>query len=483
MPQNIESYWPVGNPSQAVFGSSRAGVFLRDAAAFTDSVDIVTIGDSNAGSTASCGYTLGLTTACAYNGMPAYATPLLATSSGDGSNNRTGGMFMPLNHVRWVGTSGNMGTLTDAVAASNPQANALKTALNFNSNNLLNPNAFAWNASFVASGNTYTSPANGTSIRVLRPSPMVEGTGAGGNSCQYRVVHGVFATGSGQFKLLAMRGVNTIFAQSANFISTNTGTVGYATATLDFNSPTVSGAPVNFVCSYDGFNNPTASYQITGPFSGLWHSVIEKRKGFSVSNLVYYGGATVTQIADKIVDADNVVTSFLKELRQRQIEGGGTGRVIVWCNSGVNGPANGATWTTQMERIRDKFVEKWALLAFPPADLAFVMSVSHPQAPGATETTLQETRATANSWATGAGYGVCVVDISKLYSYSDLSNRRLYQSYLNAQATSHLHESIGGTLGSSIDRYEANYQYDMLVTNNGYFTVANAIMKQLLAFA
>jgi hypothetical protein len=470
--------------SPALFGSTRAAQFLRDAAAFTDSVDIVTIGDSNSGSSGLCGYQFGLAAACAVNGMPVYATPLVMCAGNAGANNRSGGMFLPLNQFVWSGVTGNLTTLRTAAAASNANALAIETALGYNTSNLIIPYSFTWDGAFVASGNTYTSPANGTRVRVLRPSTMTEGTGAGGTSCQYRLVHGTFNSGSGQFKLLAMRGTNTIVAQSASFISTNTGTDGYATASLDFTSPTVSSAPVEFSCAYDGYNNTAASYQITGPFCALWHSVIEKRKGFSVSNLLYQSGATVTNIADKIVDMGDLLTSYLKELRERQIQGTGSGRVIVWCNSGVNGPANGATWTAQMERVRDQVVAKWVTsLGYPAADLAFIFSVTHPQFAGATETTLQATRDAANQWALSAGANVCVVDISKLFSSTDLSNRRLYQSVSNAQFDAHLWESIapGGGIASATDRYATGYGYDIHIANNGYAVVGNAIVRSLLA--
>lgn len=473
----------VDRPSDSVFGSTRAAQFLRDAANNTDSVDIVTIGDSNAGSAGNAGYQAGLATACAINGMPIYATPIGLCSGNAGANNRIGGMFLPLNNFAWSGVTGNMSTLRTQALASDAQALALEAALAHNVSNLPLPYAFTWDGAFVASTLNFTSQANGARVRVLRPSPMTEGTGAGGTACQYRLVHGTFNTGSGQFKLLAMRSTNTIVAQSANFISTNTGTTGYATASLNFTSPTVSSAPVEFTCAYDGFNNTPASYQITGPFCALWHSVIETRKGFSVSNLLYQGGATSATIATKMSDMGELLTAYLKELRERQIQGTGSGRVIVWCNSGVNGPDTGANWTAGMESIRNTFVAKWVTtLGYPAADLAFVFSVTHPQSAGATETTLQATRATAQVWAGSAGSNVCVVDISRLFTYAQLSARRLYQSFSNAEETAHLWETVSAAVTPAVDRYAAN-NYDIHILNSGYATVSNAIVKALLSHA
>lgn len=465
----------------SVFGGSRASQFLRDAVNMTDSVDIITIGDSNAGSDSACGYQVGLADACALNGIPVYATPIGLCSGNAGANNRTGGMFLPLNQFSWSGVTGNMSTLRTRALAADTEAVALEAALGHNVSNLPIPYAFTWDGAFVASGNTYTSPANGSRVRVLRPSPMTEGTGAGGTSCQYRLVHGTFSTGSGQFKLLAMRSTNTIVAQSASFIPTNTGTTGYATASLDFTSPTVTGAPVEFTCAYDGYNNTAASYQITGPFCALWHSVIEKRKGFSVSNLLYQGGATSANIATKMSDMSNLLTAYLKELRERQIQGTGSGRVIVWCNSGVNGPDTGATWTAQMDNIRNTFTSRWVTtLGYPANDLAFIFSVTHPQSAGATETTLQATRAAAQAWAASAGSNVSVVDISRLFTYQQLSDRRLYQSASNAESTAHLFETTNVGVTPAVGRYAVG-NYDINILNKGYTVVSNAIVRAFLA--
>ena len=69
-----ESYDPPSN--KTIFGSRKASQFLLDAFNRVDSVDIITIGDSNAGSAGNCGYQFGLATACAANGLVNYATHL-----------------------------------------------------------------------------------------------------------------------------------------------------------------------------------------------------------------------------------------------------------------------------------------------------------------------------------------------------------------------------------------------------------------------
>ena len=479
------------NVSNSVFGSTRAAKFLRDVVEGTDSVDIVTIGDSNAGSAGSGGYQAGLATACAISGMPIYATPIGSTAHASEGNQRTGGMFLPLNNFVWQSTqSAPLTTLTNAAGVGDPQAGALKNALGFDTSELSKPYGFTWDGAFVSHLNVYTSAANGARIRVLRPSTMTEGTGVGGTLCQYRLVHGIFNAGSGLFRLLVMKDTNTIVEQGS-FVFTNLGATGYATSFLDFTSPTVSSAPVAFTCAYDGYG--TTNNEIRGPFCALWHSVIEKRKGFCVSNFNYEGGATMLVLEDRMYYMGHLLTSYLKELRERQIAAGGSGRVIIWLNGGVNSPPSSGSWLASVAGIRSIINTKWLnVLGYPWDDIAFVFSATHPQAPGTTETSLQNIRTSANTWA-AAGAGIssvadsttCVVDISKLFTYQQLSSLRLYQSFNNSEWTPHLSETVDAPTLSTVGRYantssgNQNY-YDIRILNDGYATVSNAVVKALL---
>ena len=68
-------------PIPGFYGSSRAGAMLRDAVAKTDSLDVIIIGDSNAGNSATSnnGYTVGFHRVMQLGfRIPNYATPLLS---------------------------------------------------------------------------------------------------------------------------------------------------------------------------------------------------------------------------------------------------------------------------------------------------------------------------------------------------------------------------------------------------------------------
>lgn len=436
-------------PSAAgLYGSNRAGQFLRDVVNGTDSVDIITIGDSNALNPAGYGYHVAWHRALGmYLGAQMYATPLLP-----GGNYLASNTFSSLNadqaplvgcvlttSLNGAASGGGLtGTMRQMVRYTSDTAiNALATNLGFDSTNfgndsttmLLKPNNWQWTPCALAAGEQWTSSTgNSNAVWVNKAQPIAYGTtGLGNQGLQYRLVHGTFSTGSGSFKLGVFNQSGfTLNSRSAS-VSTNTGTVGYATATHNFTTSTTAlGGDMGVYCSWDGANQG-ATHAPTGPFAALWMSVIaQSRKGYSVSNLTGHGGATSTMLADRIEGCDKVLDSFLKEIRDRQIQAGGSGRIIVWVNSGINGPDSSSTWTAAMERIRNRIAARWQTIGGSVGNVAFVMSVTHPTNTVASWDSARAAVASgANAWATdnsGNGYGVSVFDIAATYPNVKLFN-------------------------------------------------------------
>jgi hypothetical protein len=265
---------------------------------------------------------------------------------------------------------------------------------------------------------------------VNKEHPIAYGTaGTGTQLLQYRLVYGTFATGSGSFKLSVFNQSGFSLNQRSSSFQTNTGTAGYSTtpATLDFTTITTAvGGNMGVYCSWDGAQQG-ASNAPTGPFAALWMSVAAKnRKGYSVSNLTGHGGLSTTGIADRIEGCDKVLDSFLKEIRDRQMMAGGSGRAIVWLNSGINGPDSSSTWIAAAERIRNRIAARWQTIGGSISNLAFVMSVTHPTTSVASWDSARAAVATgASNWAAdnaNNGYGVCVFDIASRYSAIKLTN-------------------------------------------------------------
>jgi hypothetical protein len=367
-----------------------AAKFLQNVKNGVDSVDIMVIGDSNAGS-GNCGYSGGLFYAANYhfNGNQ-YATNLNATSSYVGLSLTSGTAIINDNHINH---SVNTGNSTNLITNTATEAVGLESYLGFslsgtaNNRAAIKPIAFEWDGQFIASGLTYTSPANtnviymryekeNTTTHVNFTSLLNANNNFGGKRCQYRLVYGTFPTGSGSFRLKAMRPVpnQTTLLGSTDVISTNTGAYGYATAGCDF---TTYETPETVACSFDGWSQG-GTWSITGPFCSLWHSVIQYKKGFAVNNFTYDSGKTTANLATIIANSGKLLESYLKELRERQIQAGGSGKVIIWNNTGINGSDTAQTWITENNKTVDYIQAVWVSLGYPLKDLAFLLSYTHP---------------------------------------------------------------------------------------------------------
>jgi hypothetical protein len=316
---------------------------------------------------------------------------------------------------------------------SDTAINACATALGFDSTNFANdgttmlllPNVWQWTPCALAAGEQWTSPSGNTNaVWVNKEHPIAYGTaGTGTQLLQYRLVYGTFATGSGQFKLSVFNQATFSLNQRSSYISTNTGTAGYSAtpATIDFTTTTTAvGGNMGVYCLWDGANQGAGNAP-TGPFAALWMSVAAKnRKGYSVSNLTGHGGLGTGGLADRVEGCDKVLDSFLKEIRDRQMMAGGSGRAIVWLNSGINGPDTSSTWIAGAERIRNRIAARWQTIGGSISNLAFVMSVTHPTTSVATWDSARAAVASgANDWAianANNGYGVSVFDINSKYS-------------------------------------------------------------------
>lgn len=478
-------------PGPTSYGSNRAGKFLKDAISSTDSVDIITFGDSNAGSNGLYGFTGGWMTALSGYGITQYATPMFATGDSAGANARYHGMFGPYTGATWRGNNEvlGIGTLYALSQATGADATEMKTLAG--SYSTWKPNAFTYDANFVlASTTTFTSGANGARIVLSAVHPFTAGKGNGGVSLQYRAVYGTFTTTGGQFKLAVFKNVNDVVASQASYTPTSGGP-GYDIAKLSFSSSTTSGVVDQLQCAWDGFYN-SAPYYAKGPVAIFWHDVIRLgTKGWGVTNLNYFGGYTTTQIATSVSEPNKLLEMALKEARLRQIEAGGSGRVIWFHNSGINGSETSSTWTSGVESIRDKVHQTWTGLGYPSSDLAFIATVTH-QTDGGTGSNGWETRrpnvsAAANSWASNSeniAKNLCVVDLASIFTASQLKEKGLYQQLNNDQYQSHLKEPNYTSSQTMNNAQAATMVYVQgESSNNGYSQMCSGIIRALTSFA
>jgi lysophospholipase L1-like esterase len=140
------------------------------------------------------------------------------------------------------------------------------------------------------------------------------------------------------------------------------------------------GASVGRTQLFATFATTTAN---KGPVGVLFRSYYRKNTpGFSVTNLQTYAGGTSQQIglsmSDSVGCKYTTIKTYLNELITRQKSAGGVGRVLVFCNMGTNdGTANAATnYPTAADTIVSQFNKAWNELGQSPDNLAFVLTAS-----------------------------------------------------------------------------------------------------------
>lgn len=440
-----------GSPALGLYGSLRASTFIKDCVSGADSVDVLTIGDSNMGYNG-CGYSTGFREALTYKGALQYATGLvhMAENVAGGGNTSSGGLYTNTTQFSWRGNSftapqaGNstMSSLNAKNATADTHAVALTNAIGTFTN--FKPYGIVFDAAFVNVGsptNYYTSSGNGVRIVPAATTAFAAGNGSGGMALQYRVVYGTFASGSGQFKLSVIKGSTTLHERSSLY-STNTGTAGISTtaATLNFTSPETTNVAIPFACNVDGFVNGTTSDYVVGPAAFFWHSLMfQSKKGYSVTNFSYYSGRTTAQLATDMASNLKLVSATLRELRTRQIAAGGTGRVLIYTNSGINDGDTNTTYTSSLDSLIAVFRTEWTTLGYPESDLAFLITSSHPTPNSIGGEAWYERRPAFNNnaetWATTNftdGRNITYCDFEEYRTAAQIENSYGYSFYLSS---------------------------------------------------
>jgi hypothetical protein len=186
-------------------------------------------------------------------------------------------------------------------------------------------------------------------------------------------------------------------------------------------------------------------------------SVYRAIKGTSSSIMEYRGSATLTQLATDINQAKTgFCTTLLKEARERQIAAGGSGRVLICIQGGVNSgdwsPSNPAAAITAVESIKTDIKSAWANLGYPAADLLFLFMVSHPIDAGDASLTVLRTYA-QNYYANSND--TLFVNLNDIAPFTTITTNNWYDS----AGTAHLdeatrgYEAISSRIVSNILRY------------------------------
>jgi len=203
----------------------------------------------------------------------------------------------------------------------------------------------------------------------------------------------------------------------------------------------------------------------------LWHSVARRSfKGYAVNPLIYDGGKKTGDLADRVEGMGSLLDSYLKELRDRQIESGGSGRLLVYVNSGINQPETAAQWTAAADRIVNRITERWVSGGGSRSNLAFVFTITHPNTVDPWLSARPALATNANQYAqTRTSSNISVVDIAVAYPGYKLLN--------GSQPAGRLYSSIGGTEAEQ----QAHLTFATNTQANGYDAVAGSVMMSLMS--
>lgn len=444
------TFGTTNSPVPGVYGSRRVGQFLRDVTTQTDSVDILIAGDSNT-NISGWGWTDGLNFALQTNTSALeYGTPIMPTSSWN--SNSYYGVHVANGFWAKIPTSGVIdnpeglpalgGTLLKGIT-SGPAA--LTALMNRGSGNL-QPNTSPFDYGWIASGDwsdKFAGPQSYQSATILSWSQL---------EIRYRVVHGK-GPGMGTIGLGARR-------DSGPFTTYGTSSIACAQASYEWVTSTLTlaadSARTNIQIQYTFSSDITVpSTKITGPAAIALNSICTPRKGYSVTCINHHGGANMDTVSSNVVQAATLLRQYLKEARLRQIDCGGSGRVIVCIQGGCNAGVN--PWSQSATTFFEQCATEWAALGYPSSDLAFLGFVSH-QENDPDDMTAE--RSSAIALATSSPQ-YTIVNIPTFVSFSDMT--------------------YGG--GSNVTWFADASTERIHLSESGYKAISGRIISTLLASA
>jgi len=417
------------NPTNAgptVYGSRTPGKFLSDLAAGTDSLDIICMGDSNTGSSlsGSWGYLAGLSEALNQRGYPIYGTPVYPItdtgySAGLGLGTWRGSIVVSPAGASYYGKFGSTASTGGyPVAAPYNVWNHGTNLTSYAGTVSTYSDDWLFVPASVVDGNSYYV-VSGVALDYDHPLSV-------NTVVSYiRVRYGKFALAGGKFYLYCLDQSsaipNVLIGTPAQVSSYDAAAVA-PTFDVTEASFTATGKGIN--ASWGGYNYPGGTLFVTGPTAIHSQSVYRKSKGWAVHSHGYYSGGTSTQIASMQSNtASTALQLYLREIRERQIAAGGTGRVLLFAHSGINGSDTGTTWTAAHTSMWTTYQAAWAALGYPSSDIAIVSIVGVQQNSGDTSggaADLVAVRTAAKTMATN-NPSMCVVDVKTLLPYGALT--------------------------------------------------------------
>lgn len=262
----------------------------------------------------------------------------------------------------------------------------------------------------------------GAGLHLLNPSTCHESGGLGAEQAlTYRVVFG--AGGGGSFTMRIYNSWTGSSHASRRVIASSDGQWAWRAADLAL--PADPARQSQFLsCSWAGAQVGAAD-AVEGPVALGWHSIFRPDTlGVSATPLVYRGGASLGDIRNDLEQmSDGTLRRYFEMLRARQQAAGGSGRVILFIQGGVNldSPQLQSLpelWVRHVTTMANRARQVWIASGHPPDQFGVIAMVSHPF--GEHDPVLRDIRtAAAVLGASGAVEGLAVVDLSKLAAWHD----------------------------------------------------------------
>lgn len=477
----------MGNVVPGVYGSKSAAKFVLDAVNNTASLDCLWIGDSNTGYNG-WGWASGFQHGLCQAGSNMYATPINLPYKAQPA----------LGYRTQIFSSYSTGTgIVAGTGASSGASTVLKDTYSIGSGvlsatgNANYPGADPPDFADVPVSRTgITSTALWIYMRRIesatlsdRENSFVEPCPIGINAeLNFRAQINIRSGGSFSSKLLdttgntapgtpSLKTTNTT-SLSANVWDTHTHTISAADRFVYVSQSYLQGSPpVNTISknaeyiriAIDGGGVGESTRLKPGTsvgFCSLYRNII----GTSSSIMEYRGGAKLTDLATDVSEAAaGFCKTLLKEARERQIAAGGTGRVLLCIQGGVNNtdwsPSNPQLGIDKVEIIKTNIKAQWAALGYPATDLYFLFMVSHPIQAG--DTNLGILRAAAQAYYTNST-DTLFVNLNEIAPYEKILLNGWYQYEKDTPAIAYEHLGYGG---------------------RGYETISSMIVNNICRFA
>ena len=431
-------------PAAGVYGSAQVRTMLQDVVQRRDSVDILIAGDSNT-NYSGWGWVDGINWALQTNTTAVeYGTPIVPVISWD--NALYYGVYLAEGVYSKINASGTVVNATGTPALGNTLVSGktsgpsdLTNALTRGSGSL-QPNTSPFDYGWWAGTSDWSDTIGGMFLYDgSNRLPWI------GSAIQYRVVHGL-GPSMGTLRLSGRLDVAPFTALGTQSVSCAQASYEWTTSTLSVSADS-SRTSGQYSFLYAGNNISTS--RLTGPMALALQSVSRiNTKGYAVTSISHHGGATMDTVASNASNGNTVIRQYLREARLRQISCGGSGRVIVAIQGGINAGTN--PWATSASSFFSTCTTEWATLGYPTSDLACLGWVSHQTASTDTLTTER-----ASSITLGNSGSCTILDTTAFVTYNDIntgggSGTTWYDSGGNSHLTALGYQAIASRMISAL---------------------------------